>query len=525
MLFEWIADPAAWAGLATLIVLEIVLGIDNLVFIAILADKLPPAQRDKARILGLSLALFMRLALLASVSWIVTLTYPLFTVLGSEISWRDVILIVGGLFLLFKGTTELHERLEGGGEAEHSSPVHAVFWQVIVQIVVLDAVFSLDSVITAVGMVRELSIMMIAVVVAVGVMMLASRPLMSFVSRHPTVVILCLGFLLMIGFSLIVEGLGFHIPKGYLYAAICFSILIEAANQIGRRNVRKRVTTMDLRDRTSRAVLRLLRGGQSAPQTSDEIAVIASTMGEAGAFSPEESAMIERVLTLAERPVRAIMVPRVDTVWLDIADPPAVILDEIRRSGRSRFPVCREEIDEVLGVVHAKDLLAQHRTDGTLDIEKALRQPLYVAETLPILRLLEQFKTSPVHMAVVVDEHGTFEGIVTPTDILVAIAGDLPELAGEETPYAVRQEDGSWLLDARMPVDEVERALGLDDLREDGDEFETLAGFVLERFGHLPAVGEAVEWRGWQFEVLALKGHRIDRVRAGRVAVAEADAR
>lgn len=522
MLFEWIADPAAWAGLATLIVLEIVLGIDNLVFIAILADKLPPHQRDKARILGLSLALFMRLALLASVSWIVTLTYPLFTVLGSEISWRDVILIVGGLFLLFKGTTELHERLEGGDEAGHASPVHAVFWQVIVQIVVLDAVFSLDSVITAVGMVRELSIMMIAVVIAVAVMMLASRPLMSFVSRHPTVVILCLGFLLMIGFSLIVEGLGFHIPKGYLYAAICFSILIEAANQIGRRNVRRRVTTMDLRDRTSRAVLRLLRGGESAPQTSDEIAVIASTLGEAGAFSPQESAMIERVLTLAERPVRAIMVPRVDTVWLDAGDPPDILLDEIRRSGRSRFPVCRGEIDEVLGVAHAKDLLAQQGADGGLDVEAVLRQPLYIAETLPILRLLEQFKTSPVHMAVVVDEHGTFEGIVTPTDILVAIAGDLPELAGEETPYAVRQEDGSWLLDARMPVDEVERTLGLTELREDGDDFETLAGFVLERFGHLPAVGEAAEWRGWRFEVLALKGHRIDRVRAGPVTGAEA---
>ena len=232
--------------------LEIVLGIDNLVFIAILADKLPPHQRERTRIIGLSLALLMRLALLASVSWIVTLTYQLFTVLGSEISWRDVILIFGGLFLLFKGTMELHERLEGGHEAKASAGAYAVFWQVIAQIVVRDAVFSLDSVITAVGMVSELSVMMIAVIVAILDMMLASRPLMAFVSRHPTVVIPCLGF---------------HIPEGYLYAAIGFSILIEAANQFGRRNVRKRVTTMDLRDRTSRAVLRLLRGGQNAPKT------------------------------------------------------------------------------------------------------------------------------------------------------------------------------------------------------------------------------------------------------------------
>lgn len=515
MFFEWMADPAAWAGLATLIVLEIVLGIDNLVFIAILADKLPPHQREKARILGLSLALVMRLALLASVSWIVTLTYPLFTVLGSEISWRDVILILGGLFLLFKGTTELHERLEGGHEAKATSGAYAVFWHVIAQIVVLDAVFSLDSVITAVGMVRDLSVMMIAVIAAILVMMLASRPLMAFVSRHPTVVILCLGFLLMIGFSLIVEGLGFHIPKGYLYAAIGFSILIEMANQVGRRNVRRRVTTMDLRDRTSRAVLRLLRGGNGAPEASEELAAIASTGGAEAAFSPQESAMIERVLTLAERSVRSIMVPRVDTIWLDIEDDPGTVLEEIRASGRSRFPVCRNEIDDVLGVVHAKDLLAQHETTGTIDLQQALRKPLYVTETLPVLRLLDQFKTSNVHMAIAVDEHGAFEGIVTPTDILTAIAGDLPELAGEEAPYAVQREDGSWLLDARMPVDEVQRALGLDEMRGDGD-FETLAGFVLAELGHLPEPGESVEWRGWRFEVTELHGHRIDKLLASR---------
>ncbi|MCJ8142506.1 TerC family protein [Ancylobacter sp. A5.8] len=514
MMFEWMADPAAWAGLATLIVLEVVLGSDNLVFIAILADKLPPDQRERARITGLSLALLMRLALLASVSWIVTLTSPLFTILGSAISWRDVILIVGGLFLLFKGTTELHERLEGGHEAKASAGAYAVFWHVIAQIVVLDAVFSLDSVITAVGMVRDLSVMMIAVVIAVGVMMVASRPLMAFVSRHPTVVILCLGFLLMIGFSLIVEGLGFHIPKGYLYAAIGFSILIEAANQFGRRNVRKRVTTMDLRDRTSRAVLRLLRGGESAPDASEELAAIASTGGDLPAFSPQESAMIERVLTLAERSVRSIMVPRVDTVWLDIEDEPKAVLEEIRASGRSRFPVCRGDLDDVLGVVHAKDLLGQYAARGAVDLSQALRKPVYVSETLPVLRLLEQFKASNVHMAIVVDEHGTFEGLVTLTDILTAIAGDLPELAGEEEPYAMRREDGSWRLDGRMPVGEVESALGVEGLR--GGDFETLAGFILSELGHLPEPGESMDWKGWHFEVLDLDGHRINHIAASK---------
>ncbi len=189
-----------------------------------------------------------------------TLTQPLFAVLGLGFSGRDLIHIFGGLFLLFKGTMELHERLEGLGTRNEGKIAHAVFWQVLVQIVVLDAVFSLDSVITAVGMVDELSVMMIAVVVAMGVMALSSKPLMAFVSKHPTVVILCLGFLMMIGFSLIVEGFGFHVPKAYLYAAIGFSVLIESFNQIGRRKRERILTTGDLRDRAADAVLRLLGG-------------------------------------------------------------------------------------------------------------------------------------------------------------------------------------------------------------------------------------------------------------------------
>lgn len=236
---EWIADPTAWLGLATLIVLEIVLGIDNLVFIAILADKLPPHLRDRARVLGLSLALLMRLGLLASISWMVTLTEPLFEVFGKSFSGRDLIMLFGGVFLLFKATMELHERLEGHVAQHAGNKTYALFWPIVAQIVVLDAVFSLDAVITAVGMVEHLEVMMIAVIVSIGLMIVASKPLTRFVNRHPTVIMLCLGFLMMIGFSLTAEGLGFHIPKGYLYAAIGFSILIEVFNQVARKRRKK----------------------------------------------------------------------------------------------------------------------------------------------------------------------------------------------------------------------------------------------------------------------------------------------
>ena len=203
---ELLMDPQIWVGLLTLVVLEIVLGIDNLVFIAILADKLPPKQRDKARLIGLSLALIMRLGLLSVISWMVTLTKPLFTVMDYAFSGRDLIMLLGGIFLLFKATTELHERLENREHDTGQTKGYASFWVVVTQIVILDAVFSLDAVITAVGMVNHLPVMMAAVVIAMAVMLLASKPLTRFVNQHPTVVVLCLSFLLMIGLSLVAEG-------------------------------------------------------------------------------------------------------------------------------------------------------------------------------------------------------------------------------------------------------------------------------------------------------------------------------
>jgi predicted tellurium resistance membrane protein TerC len=266
---EFLLDPSIWAGLLTLVVLEIVLGIDNLVFIAILADKLPARQRDKARIIGLSLALLMRLCLLSLISWMVTLTRPLFFVGQFSFSGRDLILLAGGIFLLFKATMELHERLENRPHDPNANRAQASFWAVVVQIVILDAVFSLDAVITAVGMVNHLGVMMTAVVIAMAIMLLASKPLTRFVNAHQTVVVLCLSFLLMIGLSLVAEGFGFHIPKGYLYAAIGFSIIIELFNQVARHNFIKHQSHRPMRERTAEAILRLM-GARKATHDEEE---------------------------------------------------------------------------------------------------------------------------------------------------------------------------------------------------------------------------------------------------------------
>ena len=236
---DWLTDPQAWIALLTLTALEIVLGVDNVVFISILSGKLPPETREKARKVGLSLAMILRILLLLSISWVVQLTDPLFTVAGQEISGRDLILLIGGLFLLWKSTHEMHGQLEGGHD-ESGKRVPASFGSVIFQILLLDIVFSLDSVITAVGMADDIGVMITAVVIAVGFMFFFARAISGFVSKHPTVKMLALSFLLLIGVNLIGDGLGFHIPKGYTYFAMGFSVCVEMLNlKIRHRKVRR----------------------------------------------------------------------------------------------------------------------------------------------------------------------------------------------------------------------------------------------------------------------------------------------
>ncbi|WP_459616924.1 TerC family protein [Bordetella sp. 2513F-2] len=240
-LIELAQQPEAWIALATLIAMEVVLGIDNLIFISILTNKLPPEQRSRGRRIGIGMALILRLALLGTVAFIVQLTTPLFELFGHGVSWRDLILIAGGLFLVWKATKEIHHKVDPdpGSDMFENKAQTIGFAAAIGQILMLDLVFSIDSIITAVGMTEHIPIMFIAVIVAVAVMLLAADPLAHFIERNPTVVMLALGFLLMIGMTLIAEGFGAHVPKGYVYAAMAFSALVEGLNMLARRAGRK----------------------------------------------------------------------------------------------------------------------------------------------------------------------------------------------------------------------------------------------------------------------------------------------
>ncbi|WVD64464.1 TerC family protein [Utexia brackfieldae] len=508
-------DPTIWAGLATLIVLEIVLGIDNLVFIAILAEKLPRHQSDKARVIGLTFALCMRICLLLLASWLVTLKTPLFSALGLSFNGRQLIMLAGGLFLLYKATTELNERLEGGSHENGKQKKTSHFWTVVAQIVVLDAVFSLDAVITAVAMVEHITVMIAAVCIAMALMILASKPLTIFVNAHPTIVILCLSFLLMIGFSLVAEGFGFVIPKGYLYAAIGFSILIEFFNQLSMFNRRRFLTrNKPLRQRTAEAILHMLRGDNEEELDSHTADLISDAGKQSAVFNQQELSMIERVLGLAQRSVSSIMTSRLDIDQINIDDDREKIIEEISLNQHTRLVVTDDNAnDEPIGIINVNDLLKQMLSDEGINIRTLVKQPLIFPETVSLLVALEKFREAKTHFAFIVDEFGSTQGIVSVTDIMETIAGELP--TGEEEVDARHDiqcfEDNSCLANGYIPLEELVRYIHikLDDKRD----YHTLAGLLMEKTQHIPVVGEKIMIESYTFEVVEVESHRIVKVK------------
>lgn len=512
-MFEWMIDPTAWLGLLTLVVLEIVLGIDNLLFIAILAEKLPPEQRDRARYYGLSMALLMRFVLLSTLSHLVSFTQPLFTIWSLSLSGRDLILLIGGFFLLFKATRELHGRIEGEIHDDGGKKAYLSFWVVVAQIIVLDAVFSLDAVITAVGMSDHLPVMMMAVTIAMLIMMWASKPLTLFINKHPTLVILCLGFLLMIGFSLLADGLGFHMPKGYLYAAIGFSILIELLNQLARANQEKLFKgKLRRRERTAEMVMSLL--GQNPNSVANEHSDTTQehaqhqTKNDDEMFSSEEKDMVSRVLQLSSLPIRAVMTVRRDIDMLDLNSPYADIVKLLAQTPHSRLVMIRDNNrDAPLGIIRKRDVLAQLLENQGMNLEQLIQPPLCLPETISVLNALEQFRQAKNHIAFIVDEFGNFEGIVSIRDVMEEIAGKLPETGEEESEY-VQLAPGSYRVSGDMLLTDLQREFAFP--AGPTEHYHTVAGWLLEWLQRLPVMDEVIEFEGWQITVTDIRAHRIE---------------
>ena len=512
---SWLTEPQTWIGFATLLILEVVLGIDNLVFVAILANKVKPEQRDKARIFGLGLAVLIRLFMLGFMAKIMTLTQALFHINDFAVSGKDLIMLFGGLFLLYKATTELHERLEGANmfHVSEGQKKHAAFWGVVAQILILDAVFSIDSVITAVAMVEHITVAMGAVVVAMTCMITASKTLTQFVEKHPTVVMLCLGFLLMIGFSLIAEAFHFHIPKGYLYAAIGFSILIEIFNQVAQRNLKRQdYAGSSWRQRTAENVLGMMGIRESLLEKNG------TTSHHNTHFEENEKSMIRSVLTLAERPIFGVMIPRSDIERLDISQSKEEQKNKLIECPYSRLLVVgKAGVDEPLGYLNKKDLLTQFLQTGEMHIQSALKQPLMLPESASALTAIELFRKHSADYALVVDEFGAVLGMVTMKDLLETIAGEFPEdFEREDEPAMQENPDDSLTVDGALEYMELAPQLNLPTFTEES-EFHTVAGLIMEKLGELPEIGDSIHFHGWQFEVIEKDGHKIERIKISKI--------
>jgi CBS domain containing-hemolysin-like protein len=370
-------------------------------------------------------------------------------------------------------------------------------------------------------MVDHLAIMMLAVIIAIGVMLVASKPLTVFVNAHPTVVVLCLGFLLTIGFSLVAEGFGFAVPKGYLYAAITFSVIIEVLNQLARRNMRRADARRPMRERTAEGVLRMLG---KRPVTGPDPGP-AELHVPAQVFADEERNMVSGVLTLGDRSIHSIMTPRTDISWVDLNDSPHDLRQQIAKSPHSFFPVCRGSIDEVIGIGRAKEMIADLIVHGSIKLSR-LRDPLIVHESIGVLRLMDMLKRSRGQLVLVTDEFGAIEGVVTPIDVFEAIAGEFPD--EDETPDIIPQGDDSWRVDGAADLHHLEQVLNTEGLIDEEEDYSTLAGYLLERFGRLPDPGDSCELvqshATYRFKVLKLDGRRIATVHIERLPNGDPDA-
>src|SRR5690606_7325813 len=417
----------------------------------------------------------------------------------------------------FKATMELHERLEGRTHQVSGSKVYAGFWPVVAQIIVLDAVFSLDAVITAVGMVEHLPVMMIAVVISMGLMILASKPLTAFVNARPTVIMLCLGFLMMIGFSLTAEGLGFHIPKGYLYAAIGFSILIEVFNQVARsRRKRSLQGERGLRERTAHAVLRLLGGKIQADEVGEDIAdLIGDEPSETQLFDRRERVMIRGVLGLAEQSIRKVMTDRMEVDRIDLEAPMEKIHRVLLDSPHSRLVVVRaSKPEEPLGYIHKKELFKELLKGEQPDIESLVRAPINLPDGVSVLSALEQMRQASTHVAFVVNEFGGFEGLLTLTDILEAIAGELPDASEVEGPD-IEQVEGGYRVNGAVNLAVLRERLGFRAVAT--DDYQTLAGLVMSLLDRLPVTGDQVEHADWHLHVTEVRDRRVTGLMLKRI--------
>lgn len=509
-----ILDPSIWAGLLTLIVLEIVLNIDNLVFIAIIVDKLPPKKRDSAIFIGLSLALIMRLTLLIFMSWIVTFNHPIFKLGKFIFSIHDLILLIGGIFLVYKATVELHKRLENSQILNRTTRHnYSVFWLVIIQIVVLDTLFSLDAAITAVGMVNNLPIMVLAVIIAMLIMLVSSKTLTYFINKHPKIVIICLSFLLMIGLSLIIESFGFHISKTYLYASIGFAIIIELLNQITKRNVIKNQHFIDINNKPYKKNHNFIKNKQnikkeSLSQQIYKIKIIiyryfAPKHYEKKAFFSNNSNM-EFLLNLT---CDKIMIKRQNIFWIDFNLSQIEINNQILINKYNSVLICYKELDNIVGILQSKDLLINIKNHKKI-LDLARNSPqIMIPINFSIWQLLNICYLTKKCFFIVTNKQCNIQGIITTTNIIELISNKMNNQ--NNMPNIIAIHNG-WLVDGNIHLNVLQKSINyyfnLDHVEL------SLSDFIIKYLKRYPKMGDIIDIELLRFKIIMILNNNINCV-------------
>jgi CBS domain containing-hemolysin-like protein len=516
---DGLLNPAIWLGFLALVALELVLAVGHVAHAVKLSESLAPQARAKAPALGLLSALLIRLALLVSGVWLTQFTTPFLNVGAFGLSLKDAILIVGGFYLLFRATLAIYERTEAALARNQEERQPSRPSMVVLQIALLSIFFTVDMATVAIGLVENLAVMISAAVVASLLSLLLQTRLIRWVSAYPAVVLLCFGFMLILGFSMVIRGFGVALPGGLLLLVLLFLVLVAWFLHVAYPRAAVAQSQLPIRERTVQAVARLLgknftQGPAKGPTPSTE-----ST--EDRSFEVEERNMVSGVLTLAERSVHSIMTPRTEISWVNLDDDPENIKTQLEEEPHSYFPVCRGSLDEVVGIGRAKRMVADILTHGHIR-QKRLREPIIIHDTITISRLLDTLKRSKGQLVLVADEFGTLQGLVTPIDVFEAIAGEFPD--EDETPDIVSDGEDRWRMDGATDLHQLEQVLDTTGFVDEDDEYTTLAGYLLNYFGQLPKLGDICEHKRpeaiFTFEVVRIEGRRIALVNVAKQPIA-----
>ncbi|MCW5197721.1 TerC family protein [Buchnera aphidicola] len=507
-------DPSTWTGLFALVLLEIILGIDNLIFLTIITKKLNPNQRTKARNIGLVLSLLIRIIFLYFISWFTSLTAPLCSNKYIILSVREFILLIGGIFLSIISLIELYDKIYHKRIKRKKHKKYSYFWSIILQIIILDTIFSLDSIITAIGMINNFTIISVSMIISMFCILALSNTLKKFVEKYKKIFILCLGFLLIIGVNLVLEALGLYLSKTYLYTAVGFYVFIELFNEISKYNFLLYQYNRPFRRRILENFLKILKR-----EKNKDIQVIKKfnqdntktyPVKEYIDFKEEEKYMISSLLHLSLRSVKSIMTPRTEISWININQSYDIIKKKLLNTPHNIFPVCEGKIDKIIGVVRAKELILKIEKNHNILNFVSKHKPIIISEKINLIKLLKILKNSKGNIILVKNKFNMLQGLVTPVDFLKAIAGDFPD--SDKTPNIIKQNN-SWIVQGSTDLYSLQQRLNTNTFIKKNTMNISISGFIIEKYGTIPVSGQVIKISSFIFKILKATKYKIDLIK------------